>query len=209
MKLKWLGHACFKLTTNAGTRIVIDPYDENTGYGTLDVAADLLITSHAHHDHSNVQSVKGYEKRIGTEGICAFRDVKVTTLKSWHDAFGGAKRGENLLTRIEADGETVVHLGDLGHAPDAEQLGFISNVDVLLIPIGGYFTIDTAEAIGIIEKAAPKAVVPMHYKTAKNEYPIATKDEFCEKMKPRRLDANEADISSLHGPTVMQWINHD
>ena len=209
MKLKWMGHACFKLTTDAGTRIVIDPYDENTGYGTLTTTADLLITSHGHHDHCNVQSVKGYEKRIDAEGCYEFRDVKVETLKSYHDALEGAKRGTNLLIRIEADGQSVVHLGDLGHEPDAAQLAFISGADVLLIPIGGFFTIDTDQAIRIIEKAAPKAIVPMHFKTARNEYPISTSQEFSERMKPTALEQNEVEVAKLKGPTILQWSNQD
>lgn len=207
MKLRWLGHACFQLTTNNGTKIIIDPYDENTGYGTLSVQADVLITSHSHHDHANTSSVSGYRILVDSEGDYNYRDVEIKTMKSFHDDVNGAKRGSNLLTCVEADGQRVVHLGDLGHRPDERQLKFIRGADVLLIPVGGFFTIDTNTAVDIIRKAAPKAAVPMHYKTADNDYPISTVDEFVQKTRARFLQDYEAEVSALSGCVAMDWNN--
>ena len=125
---------------------------------------------------------------------------------SYHDASGGRSRGKNLLTRIEADGESIVHLGDLGHEPYDEQYDFISNVDCLLIPVGGYFTIDTRTAIRILEMARPKAVVPMHYKCEGNNYPISTVDEFAVKTHAVKLAHNPEDISELRGAVILPLV---
>ena len=202
MKISWLGHACFKLTTNEGTSIVIDPYDPNTGYGALRTSADVVITSHSHHDHAWLEAVEGCKATVNAEGTFLFRDVTIETLTSFHDDVGGAKRGKNLLTRIMADGQCVVHLGDLGHKPNAQQMSFIADADVLLVPIGGYFTIDTRTAVEIIEEAKPKAVIPMHYKTAKNDYPISTADEFIALTHCQRIGECVAEVSRLSGAVI-------
>ena len=178
MKLQWMGHACFKLTTQGGTRIVVDPYDASVGYGKLQTDADVVITSHKHHDHCCPDAVKGCRKLIDEAGEYEFDDVKIETVLSFHDDAGCSKRGLNLLSRITADGQTVVHLGDLGHVPDKEQLSFISNADVLLLPVGGFYTIDTSTALKVMKAAKPVACVPMHYKNECCGFPISTVDEF-------------------------------
>ena len=207
MKLKWLGHACFKLTTEQGTQIVIDPYDDSVGYGTLKTTADILVMSHMHHDHSNEHAVKGYKTAIAEPGNSVFEDVQILTELSFHDDCNGLKRGKNLLTRIIADGQSIIHLGDLGHEPDNDQLAFIADADVLLIPIGGFYTINTQTALKIIENANPKAVVPMHYKTADNQFPISTAEEFIAKTNAEILKTAESKVGALRGSVVMQWGN--
>ena len=207
MKIQWLGHACFKLTTKNGTGIVIDPYDDKTGYGELSVRSDVLIVSHSHHDHANLSSVSGVKMLANHEGEYSFKDVRVLQIGSYHDKVQGAKRGKNLLTRVEADGQCAVHLGDLGHEPDEKQLEFISNADVMMIPVGGFYTIDTQTAIDILMRTKPTAAIPMHYKTADNEYPIAMVDEFAEKTHAQILNKNTMEIADLHGSVVMEWKN--
>lgn len=201
MTLEWLGHACFLLTTAQGTRIVTDPYDDSVGYGSLRVRADAVTTSHGHHDHNYTAAVEGYEKLFDSAGQERFRDVSISSIESFHDPFGGQKRGKNLIFRFEADGKSVVHLGDLGHRPDSAQLRFIENADVLLIPIGGYFTIDTDEALKIIELCKPKAAVAMHYRNSACAFPISTEEQFSKALNARVL-TGPADVGALSGAYV-------
>ena len=175
MKIEYLGHACFRLNES----LVIDPYKDGSvpGLPELSVAGVKVICSHGHADHSGVECVELLP------GECEFGIVEVP---SFHDGAGGALRGPNTIFVITgSDGEKLVHLGDLGHFPDESQLAAISDADYLLIPVGGYYTIDVEMAVKICEAARPKCIIPMHYRTAKSGYPeLATVDEFvklCEK----------------------------
>ena len=205
MTLEWLGHACFRLVSKAGTALVIDPYDDSTGYGSLHTRADAVITSHSHHDHAWLEAVTGYETVIDKPGKTVFRDVTIETVSAFHDDVQGAKRGKSLITKITADGETAVHLGDLGHEPDEAQYAFIRGASVLMLPVGGFFTIDTPMAVKICKNAACRAVVPMHFKTGGNEFPISTEAEFVKETGAVYLHKSVVEISGLSGAAVMDY----
>ena len=162
MKIEYLGHACFRLDES----LVIDPYKDGSvpGLAPLRVTGVKVICSHEHADHSGRECVEI------APGECGF-DIR--EVPSWHDDQGGALRGPNTIFVITepATGEKLVHLGDLGHFPNEEQLAAISGADYLLIPVGGYYTIDAGKAVGICKAARPKCVVPMHYRTATSGYP--------------------------------------
>lgn len=162
MKIEYLGHACFRLDES----LVIDPYKDGSvpGLAPLRVTGAKVICSHEHADHSGRECVEI------VPGECGFDIVEVP---SFHDDVGGALRGPNTIFVIvsRGSGEKLVHLGDLGHFPNDEQLVAISDADYLLIPVGGYYTIDAATAVGICKAARPKCVVPMHYRTATSGYP--------------------------------------
>ena len=174
MKIEYLGHSCFRLDDE----LVIDPYKDGSvpGLSPLRVTAMRVICSHEHADHSGVECVEI------VDGECGFEILEVP---SWHDDQGGALRGPNTIFVISKNGEKLVHLGDLGHFPNEEQLRAISGADYLLIPVGGYYTIDAEMAVKICKAAEPKCIIPMHYRTTTSGYPeIATVDEFmklCEK----------------------------
>ena len=169
MKIEYLGHACFKLNDS----LVIDPYKDESvpGLPPLRTTANKVICSHEHADHSGRECVEI------VPGECEF---DIEEVPSWHDNQGGALRGPNTIFVItDLAGEKLVHLGDLGHFPNAEQLAAISNADYLLIPVGGYYTIDAATAVEICKACKAKCVVPMHYRTATSGYPVlSTVDEF-------------------------------
>ncbi len=169
MKIEYLGHACFRLDDV----LVIDPYKDGSvpGLEPLRVTATKVICSHGHPDHSGVECVEL------VDGKC---DFEIREVASWHDDVQGALRGPNTIFVItSSSGEKLVHLGDLGHFPDDEQLTAISNADYLLIPVGGYYTIDASTAVKICEAARPKQIIPMHYRTAVSGYPeLATVNEF-------------------------------
>ena len=162
MKIEYLGHACFRIDGS----LVIDPYKDGSvpGLSPLRTTAKRVICSHEHADHSGRECVEI------VPGECEF---DIAEVPSWHDDQGGALRGPNTIfvIRDQKSGEKLVHLGDLGHFPNEEQLAAISDADYLLIPVGGYYTIDAAVAAVICKAAHPKQIIPMHYRTKTYGYP--------------------------------------
>lgn len=177
MKIEYLGHSCFRLDDE----LVIDPYKDGSvpGLPELRVKAAKVICSHEHADHSGRECVE----IDGND--CGF---KIEEVPSFHDDANGTLRGSNTIFVISKNGEKLVHLGDLGHFPNDEQLVAISDADYLLIPVGGHYTIDAEMAVKICEAAQPKCIVPMHYRTENSGYPeIATIDEFLELCRKQGL----------------------
>ncbi len=156
MKITWLGHSCFMLEGAEGT-LVLDPYSDGSvpGWRLPELKADAVLCSHGHADHAGVEKVKlsGRAHGYGIEAVGCF-----------HDGEGGALRGENIIHIITGGGVRVAHLGDLGHGLDSEQLARIGRPDVLLIPVGGHFTIDAAQADAIAREIGARVTVPMHYR---------------------------------------------
>jgi len=176
MKIEYLGHACFRIDDS----LVIDPYKDGSvpGLAPLRVSGSRVICSHEHADHSGVECVEiigdGDSSADGSSD-----DFEITEVPSWHDDQQGKLRGPNTIFIVRKNGEKLVHLGDLGHFPDDKQLAAISDADYLLIPVGGYYTIDADMAMKICEASRPKCIIPMHYRTANSGYlELATVDEF-------------------------------
>lgn len=165
MKLKWFGHSCFLLTANNGNKLVFDPFNEKVGYPVPELRAHVVLTSHGHYDHANISTVKGfsylYEKPEQYEA-CGFH---IMGISSFHDNQGGAIRGGNVIFVVEADGRRICHCGDLGHILTPEICKQIGDIDVLLLPVGGVYTVDAESAFRVMQDIAPKVTVPMHYKT--------------------------------------------
>ena len=206
MKLKWLGHSCFEVTLANGGVLVTDPYDESVGYPPLSVRADAALSSHGHFDHNHFAAVQGDPQIINTPGVHEACGATITGVSSWHDDAEGAKRGPNLIHVIEADGLRLAHLGDLGHFPDTDaQREALSNLDVMLIPIGGFFTIDTPTAVKIIETFKPRAAVAMHFRNRYGGFPVSDESEFVKLTNAQRLP-NEIEITkdSPAGCAVME-----
>lgn len=156
MTLTWCGHSCFLLETDEG-RVVFDPYEPGSvpGLTLPPLAADTILCSHGHHDHGWTEGVKQTYRMPG---------YRVETVDSWHDEVEGAKRGENHIHIVCTEGKRIVHLGDLGHVLTPEQVEKIGRPDVLLIPVGGYYTIDAAQAVQVCRMLRPKLIVPMHFR---------------------------------------------
>ncbi len=179
MKLKWLGHSCFKLTLDNGGVLVTDPYDNSVGYPPLSVKADVALSSHGHHDHDFFDALEGDPEIISAPGEFEALGARITGVPSFHDEAKGEKRGGNLIFAIEAQGLKLVHLGDLGHLPETPaQKAALANADVLLIPIGGFFTIDTPTAVRLIETYKPRCAIAMHFANRYCHYPISDESEF-------------------------------
>jgi L-ascorbate metabolism protein UlaG (beta-lactamase superfamily) len=182
MKVKFLGHAAFLLTSNSGVRIITDPYkpgcfDGGIKYDPITEKADIVTISHEHDDH-NETNINGSPAFIKGTNKQTIKEITISGTDVYHDTSEGKERGSNIIYNISIDGINVVHLGDLGHELSLEDIEKIGKVDVLLIPVGGYFTIDAKVADSVIKMLKPKIVIPMHFKTDKCGFPIATIDEF-------------------------------
>ena len=174
IKLTYYGHSCIILE-NKGYAVAVDPYDEKTGYGELKIKANAVYCSHEHGDHAYVQAVEILE---GGEKPFSVEEFIVP-----HDHEEGHKRGLNKIRIFEADGIKIAHFGDTGCMPDDCILERLKGVDVALIPVGGFFTIDAAEAKAICDIIKPATIIPMHYFTGTKGIPrIAQVSEFTEKF---------------------------
>lgn len=184
MRIIYHGHSEFSLIDGAGARILTDPCDPAVGYGNNGAECDAVTVSHGHHDHNWTQKCPADAIVVDKAGACSpLPDVQVEMISCWHDGDMGARRGSNLLARVYMDGVTVLHCGDLGHVPDRKLLDEIGRVDVLMIPVGGFYTIDARQAAETVRLIGPRVVIPMHYKTQVNaDWPIAALDEFLDEM---------------------------
>ncbi|OGP86971.1 MAG: hypothetical protein A2031_03920 [Deltaproteobacteria bacterium RBG_19FT_COMBO_43_11] len=198
MKIKWYGHSAFQITTDKGTRIIIDPYESGSyggtlSYGKITDEADIVLTSHDHPDHNYIKDIQGKYKHISKAGNYEIHDVKINSLPSFHDNSSGKERGRNLIFVIATDGLILVHAGDIGHALDSELIKKIGKVDILLLPVGGFFTIDALQAAKLMNTLQPSITIPMHYKTDKCGFPITPVEEFTKNQNNVRV-LKEAEI---------------
>jgi len=209
MKIKYLGHSSFVITSDSGIKIIIDPYEAGgaLGYGRIEESADIVIVSHDHFDHNNVAAVRGNPELVTGAVTTKIKGIEFKGIPSYHDDAGGRQRGKNTIFCFEVDGIRVCHLGDLGHQLSAQQVADLSKVDILLIPVGGSVTIDAKVASQVGDKLAPRVIIPMHYKTAKCALPIAGVDEFLRgKEGVNKLDASEVEFKQGELPAQTQII---
>ncbi len=188
MEITYLGHSCFKLKNKAGLVIYLDPYkSEVVGITLPKDVADVITVSHSHDDHSATDVITGPVNRenvflINKVGEYEIAGVQFTATGTFHDKNNGADRGKNLIISIVVDGLHIVHLGDLGVKLTEPQIDKLGSVDILMIPVGGTFTINAEEALDLIKEIQPSYVIPMHYKTAESKIEeIAKLDVFLEK----------------------------
>ncbi len=213
MKIKWLGHAAFLFTAADGTKVLTDPYvpgayDGAVGYGKIQETVDVVTVSHSHPDHSGAGGLPGSPLVISEPGERSVKGIKVFGLATFHDRSQGKERGKNIVFVYEVDGLRLVHLGDLGHIPDRATVQALGQVDVLLVPVGGVFTIDAREAQEVVRLLKPRVVIPMHYKTQRLGFQIAGVDEFL-KLCPevRRIGSSEVEVLPATLPTGTEtWV---
>ena len=172
MKLVYIGLACFCLTASDGTRVITDPYDDSVGIDMVPLEAELVTMSHGHHDHCCEEMLRGAPRIVRGTDSARIGGVTTRAYASWHDDVRGAKRGESCVRAFEADGLRVVHMGDQGCMPAPDVLAAIDRADVLLVPVGGFYTVDARGAKAICEAVHPRCVVPMHFLTAHGAYSV-------------------------------------
>ena len=178
MKIEWIGHACFRMTAQDGAVAITDPYDESVGIEMIPLRADLITMSHEHHDHNETCMIAGHPVIARGPQLAGVGSISSRAVNSWHDDVQGEKRGFNMVRIFGIDGLKIVHMGDQGCMPDEDVLEAIKDADVMMIPVGGTYTVDAQGAKAIIDLAKPACVIPMHVKTAHCPYPIAKVDAF-------------------------------
>ncbi len=185
MIITWQGHSCFKIQDKIGPEgvtVVTDPFNKETGLKVPNFEADIITVSHDHKDHNNVDALRGTPFVISCAGEYDFKGVLVEGIDSYHDDKKGEERGGNIMYRIEIDDISVAHLGDLGDILDNTQLEKLVGTDVLLIPVGGKYTIDAKKAVEVISQIEPRIVIPMHYKTKDVKYDLDSIDKFIKEI---------------------------
>ncbi|UCG92556.1 MAG: MBL fold metallo-hydrolase [candidate division WOR-3 bacterium] len=192
MKIKFLGHASFLITSDKGTKIITDPYKPGCfgggiKYEPITEEANIVTISHEHDDH-NETNIKGNPSFVRGAGAKEVSGIKINGIETHHDESGGTERGANTIFNMFIDDMNVVHLGDLGHTLSSDDTKKIGNVDVLIVPVGGYFTIDAKIAESVINSLKPKVVIPMHFKTDKCGFPIAAVEDFTKEKDVKKID---------------------
>ena len=214
MKIKWLGHASFMITSDAGTKIITDPYHavavigDKPGYGDIKESADIVAVSHDHRDHNNVAAVQGNPEVVKAAGSTEAKGIKFSGIPTYHDDTGGSQRGNNVIFCFEVDGIRVCHLGDLGHPLSDKQVAELGSVDILLIPVGGNYTIDAKVATEVSGKLSAKVIIPMHYNNERcSSFPVAGVEDFLQgKAGVTRLDTSETEFKAGQLPATTQIV---
>lgn len=194
MKIRYLGHSCFEFTESTGTTIVTDPYGD-VGFTMPKTRADAVTVSHSHYDHNNVAAVDGSPVVFDREGQYEVGGVDITAIKSYHDDENGKNRGENLIFKFRMDGIEVCHLGDLGEECTSSLIEALLPIHVLLIPVGGNYTIDARQAKEYVDRIMPSYVIPMHYKTKGLDIDVEKPDDFIDLF-------DEEEVEELEGSEI-------
>ena len=202
MIITHIGHSCFKIQDKTGTEgitLTTDPYDKSIGLKVPNFESDIVTISHDHEDHNNAKALRGEPFVIDSAGEYDIKDISIHGVESYHDNEKGKSRGENIIYRIVMDDISIVHLGDLGHVLDNKQLEVLAGTDILLIPVGGKYTIDAKKAAEVVSQIEPRIIIPMHYKVSGLKYDIDGVDKFIKEMgiKPTeelKLKINKKDL---------------
>ena len=211
MKIRWYGHSAFRIASNQGVRIITDPYEPGAfgglSYGKISDPADIVLTSHDHADHNDAKGIPGSPEVVKEAGSKTVKGISIKGIPTFHDPSKGSERGPNLIFNLLVDGMHVCHLGDLGHTLTDKEVSDIGPVDILLIPVGGFYTIDDREATRVAEQINPKVLVPMHFKTSKCAFPIAPVDDFLKgKKNVKHPKTNEVEFSKTALPRQMEIV---
>ena len=195
MKIRWLGHSSFKLTESTGVSVVTDPYDGSKlgGAEFPEVEADVVTISHSHFDHNNAEAVKGYRLLLNGTGAHEIDGVDISGFLSYHDDKKGALRGRNIVFRFRMDGVEVCHLGDIGEKITPMLAELIGAINILLVPIGGKYTIDADEAKEYVDYLMPDVVIPMHYMHEDYLTDVDEIDDFLKKFNKSDIEYVDSD----------------
>jgi len=190
MYITWLGQSCFKLQDKIGpdgVTLITDPFGADIGLKVPHYEANIVTVSHGHDDHNNTKAIRGNPFIINTAGEYEIKGVFIEGVESAHDEKNGDERGENIIYRIEMEDISITHLGDLGHVLDTKQLEKLEGTDILIIPVGGKYTINAAKAVEVISQIEPRIIIPMHYKIPGLKSDIDGLEKFIKELglKPR------------------------
>lgn len=182
MVITWYGHSCFKIQSGDLT-IAIDPYSKEIGLTPPRFQASIVLVTHDHFDHNNASSLAGDPFIITGAGEYEVRGAYVQGIPTYHDAVEGKERGMNTVYMIAVEGIRIAHCGDFGETElRSETLEKLGNVNILMIPVGGTYTIDARAAARVIKQVEPRFVIPMHYKIPGVKANLASVDQFLKEM---------------------------
>lgn len=204
MIITWQGHSFFKIQDKTGTdgiTLATDPFNNSIGLKPANFEADIVTISHDHDDHNNVSALRGNPYIIDTPGEYDVKGILVEGIKSFHDGKNGEDRGKNIIYRIQMDDITVVHLGDLGDVLDNKQLEKLERTDILMIPVGGKYTINAEKAVEVINQLEPRIIIPMHYKIPGLKIELDEIDKFIKELgteptREEKLKISKKDLPS-------------
>lgn len=185
MFINWQGHSCFKIQDKQGAdgvTLVTDPFGKDIGLKVPNFEADIITVSHNHSDHNNVDAIRGKSFIIDCPGEYDFKNILIEGVDSYHDEKEGADRGKNTIYRIEVEDISITHLGDLDHVLDSSQLEKLAGTDILLIPVGGHYTLDAKKAVEVISQIEPRIVIPMHYMVEGLKIELDSLDKFIKEL---------------------------
>jgi L-ascorbate metabolism protein UlaG (beta-lactamase superfamily) len=224
LEITWLGHSSFLITSSQGTRVLIDPPNEATGYSIVPVSAiDVILVSHEHADHNNVALATGSPlvlRGLNSTGWNSIdqkvKDTRIISISPaipvFHDSQQGAQRGRNTIFIIEMDGMRLAHFGDLGHVLTQEMSQAIGSLDIAFIPVGGSYTIDATAATQVVGQINSRIVIPMHYKTPKlpATWPGTGVEPFLEGKKVERPNTSSIKVNktSIPNQTSVVVLNY-
>ncbi len=186
------------IVSRDGVKVITDPYAVGGGisYSPIGEVADIVLVSHEHGDHNNVSVVQGKPEVVKGSGTRIAKGIQFRGVATYHDNSQGRERGPNTVFCFTLDDIRLCHSGDLGHLLDKVQIEEIGAVDILFVPVGGFYTIDAAEASQVCEQLNPKVIIPMHFKTPKCAYPIAGVEDFLKgKETVRKADFSEVEFA--------------
>jgi L-ascorbate metabolism protein UlaG (beta-lactamase superfamily) len=218
MNIQYYGHSCFKIVTKPAGRgqddvtIFMDPFDKSFGLRPPQGSADLVMVSHDHHDHNNIEALKGEPAVIDIPGEYSVKGINIVGLRSYHDNKNGEERGQNTIFILETEDMRICHLGDLGHDLDEKQMEKINGLDILMIPIGGKYTIDGKKAVDIVKKIEPKVVIPIHYKINGSTMDVDDEKKFCAEMgncpkeKVTKINLKKKDLEEKNMEVILMGI---
>jgi L-ascorbate metabolism protein UlaG (beta-lactamase superfamily) len=210
--VRWYGQAFFSLARTDGLTVVIDPFKEMGYPMPKELRADVVLVTHGHFDHANTDIIQGSPTVLKAEDAVGSHTVKGTTFvgtATFHDEEGGAKRGRNTVFSFELAGVRFCHLGDIGHLLTDAERHSIGPVDVLMVPVGGSFTIPVEKVDNLIGQLNPKVVIPMHYKTQPVAgLPIAPLNNWLGGKKAvKRLGSSAATLQAADLPKSQEiWV---
>jgi L-ascorbate metabolism protein UlaG (beta-lactamase superfamily) len=222
VKIRWHGQSFFEIESSKGTRVVLDPHGIEA-YGRPDVTADIVLISHEHNDHTQFEVLKGTPKKV-IHGLKVsgkrvdwvpidekFNDVHIRSVGTYHDNAEGMEKGKNTVFIIEVDGVRIVHLGDLGHLLSPKLIREIGEVDVLMIPVGGVYTINGSEAKDVVKQLKPRQyIVPMHYGTKVFDDLLSAEEFLDEQKSKEEYPSNELIVDPKFKPVepiiaILKW----
>ncbi len=208
LQITWYGQSMFRIS-GGGVTLVCDPVGPSSGYRFEPMPADIVLVTHDHADHNYIEGITGSPDVMKSAGSHSVGGLEITGIPGFHDKKHGAERGPDIMFTWKQAGIRVVHLGDLGEIPGTEVLEGLKDPDILMIPVGGVYTIDGDEAAGLVKALSPAIVFPMHYLTPDVVFPLEPLDKFVSHFPGaiRRMTGNSVEVSGSPLPSHTEiWV---